>query len=199
MIDSQPEESKVLNTFLIFWLRSNLDYPDFFLYFQFCDEYLLVMIKICSHILFLLLSEISSSIGSIGMVCKTNKLALRMFIHNHQVENESGDDEEDERILAKPHLNKTSHTCQHHAEITQSHTFAALIRLSTATHNLLTFNISEISSNNLEKLGLLANKYLWTFLSHSSYASFPDVESRAGGEQTTTDFHTEKSLGLGQR
>ena len=40
----------------------------------------------------------------------------------------------------KPHLNNTSHTCQHHAEITQSrHTFAALIRLSTTTHNLLTF------------------------------------------------------------
>ena len=31
-------------------------------------------------------------------------------------------------------------------------TFAALIRLSTTTHNLLTFNISEISSKNSEKL-----------------------------------------------
>ena len=119
----------------------------------------------------LLLSKISSSIGSFGMVFKTNKLAPRMFIHDHHVENERSDDEEDERILAKLHLNKTSHTCQHHAEITQSHTFAALIRLSTTTHNLLTFNISEILSNNLEKLGLLANKHLWTFLSHSSYAS----------------------------
>ena len=68
-------------------------------------------------------------------------------------------------------LNNTSHTCQHHAEITQSHTFAALIRLSTTTHNLLTFNIGEISSNNSEKLSLLANKHLWTFLSHSSNAS----------------------------
>ena len=37
----------------------------------------------------------------------------------------------------------------------ESHTFAALIRLSTTTHNLLTFNISEISSNNSEKLSLL--------------------------------------------
>ena len=36
-------------------------------------------------------------------------------------------------------------------EITQSYTFAALIRLSTTTHNLLTFNISEISSYNSEK------------------------------------------------
>ena len=62
-------------------------------------------------------------------------------------------------------LNKTSHTCQHHGETTQSHTFAALIRLSTTTRNLHTFNISEISSNNSGKLSLLANKHLWTFLS----------------------------------
>ena len=47
-----------------------------------------------------------------------------------------------------------SHTCQRHGEITQSHTFAALIRLSTTTHNPLTFNTSEISSNNSEKLSL---------------------------------------------
>ena len=59
------------------------------------------------------------------------------------------------------------HTCQHHAEITQSHTFAALIRLSTTTHNLLTFKISEISSNNSKKLRPLADKHLWTFLLHS--------------------------------
>ena len=64
-----------------------------------------------------------------------------------------------------------SHTCQHRAEITQPYTFAALIRLSTTMHNLVTFNISQISSNNLEKLNLLANKHLWTFLLHSSYSS----------------------------
>ena len=45
----------------------------------------------------------------------------------------------------------------------ESHTFAALIRLSRTTHNLLTFNISEISSNNSEKLSLLPDKHLWTF------------------------------------
>ena len=49
------------------------------------------------------------------------------------------------------HLNHAttylSSACQHHAEITQSRTFAALIRLSTTTHNLLMFNTSEISSN----------------------------------------------------
>ena len=58
--------------------------------------------------------------------------------------------------------------CQHLAEITQLHTFAALIRLSTTTHNLPTSNASEISSNNLEKLSLLADKQLWTFLLYSS-------------------------------
>ena len=58
------------------------------------------------------------------------------------------------------------HTCQHHAEITQSHTFAALLRLSTTTHNLFTFNTSEISSNNSQKLRLLADEHLLTFLLH---------------------------------
>ena len=33
-----------------------------------------------------------------------------------------------QNVLVKPHLNKTSHTSQHHAEITQSHTFAALVQ-----------------------------------------------------------------------
>ena len=98
-------------------------------------------------------------------------------------------------ISAKPHLNKTSHTCQHHAEITQSHTFAALIRLSTTTHNLLTFNISEISSNNSEKLSLLANKHLWSFLSHSSYARAPDVESSARRGLHKVWFHIGSTFG----
>ena len=61
--------------------------------------------------------------------------------------------------------------CQHHAEITQSHPFAPLIRLSKTTHNLLTINASEISSNNSEKLSLLADKHHWTFLLYSSYSS----------------------------
>ena len=46
----------------------------------------------------------------------------------------------------------------------KSHNHAALIRLSTTTHNLLTFKISEISSNDSEKLSLLPDKHLWTFL-----------------------------------
>ena len=56
----------------------------------------------------------------------------------------------DETILFWRNRSSTtrSHTYQHHAEITQSHTLAALIRLSTNTHNLLTFNISETLSNN---------------------------------------------------
>ena len=61
--------------------------------------------------------------------------------------------------------------CQHNAELTQSHTFAALIRLSPTAHNLLTFNTREIFSNNSAKLSLLAHKHLWTFLLHSSYSS----------------------------
>ena len=61
--------------------------------------------------------------------------------------------------------------CQHHAEITQSHPFAPPIRLSKTTHNLLTINASEISSNNSEKLSLLADKHHWTFLLYSSYSS----------------------------
>ena len=63
-----------------------------------------------------------------------------------------------------------SSACQHHAEITQSHTFSALIRLSTTTHTLLTSNTRGIS-NNSEKLSLLADKHLWTFLLHLSYSS----------------------------
>ena len=47
-----------------------------------------------------------------------------------------------------------SSACQHHAEITQSHTYAALIQPSTK------FNTSEISSNNLEKLSLLADEHV---------------------------------------
>ena len=84
--------------------------------------------------------------------------------------------------LPKPQLNNTSHTCQHHAEITKPHTFAALIRLSKTTQNLLTFNMSQISSNNSGKHSLLANKHLWTF-SHTRLIKFPDIESRAGREQ----------------
>ena len=47
----------------------------------------------------------------------------------------------------------------------------ALIRLSSTTHNLLTSNTSEISSDNSEKLSLLAVKHLSTFLLQSSYSS----------------------------
>ena len=46
-----------------------------------------------------------------------------------------------------------SSACQCHAEITQSHTYVALIQPSTK------FNTSEISSNNSEKLGLLEDKH----------------------------------------
>ena len=41
-----------------------------------------------------------------------------------------------------------------------NHAISALIRLSRTTLNLLTFNKSEISKNNSEKLSPLANKHL---------------------------------------
>ena len=55
------------------------------------------------------------------------------------------------------------------------------------------FNTSEISSNNLEKLSLLADKHLWTFL----LFKFPDLQSH--GRQISIDlvFTREKKLGLG--
>ena len=78
-----------------------------------------------------------------------------------------------------------SHTCQHHAEITQLHTFAALVRLSTTTHDLLTFDIREISSNNSGKLSLLPDKRLWTFSPDFSLTlvlvKFPDESHTVGG------------------
>ena len=108
-------------------------------------------------------------------------------------------------VYVRPSRSSTtrSHTCQHHAEITQSHTLAALIRLFTTTHNLLTFNISEISSNNSEKLSLLPDKHLWTFLLHSSYSSSRMYSHTVGGSPYSLalfSFHTRKklSLGLGQ-
>ena len=62
---------------------------------------------------------------------------------------------------AQPRTTYLHSACQHYAEITESHTFEALIiRLFTTTYNLLTFNTSEISKNNSEKLSLLADKYL---------------------------------------
>ena len=61
--------------------------------------------------------------------------------------------------------------------MTQSHTFAALIGLSTTTHNLLSFNISEISSNNWEKLSLSPDKHLWTFSLTLVLFKFMDVRS----------------------
>ena len=88
-----------------------------------------------------------------------------------------------------------SHTCQHHVEITQSHTFAALIRLSTTTHYLLTFNICEISSNNS---ALLPDKHLWTFLLHSSYSS-SRMQSHTVGDHLSLVFTPEKNLLAGVR
>ena len=70
---------------------------------------------------------------------------------------------------------RNSSTTRPHTWVTMrkpnNHTFAALIRLPTTTHNLLKSNTNEILSNNSEKLILLADKHLWTFLLHSSHLS----------------------------
>ena len=72
---------------------------------------------------------------------------------------------------------RRSHTCQHLAEITQSHTFAALIRLFTTTHNLLTFN----KRNIIEKIGktqpIGRQKTPLDFSFTLVLFKFPDVET----------------------
>ena len=57
----------------------------------------------------------------------------------------------------------------------------------------LTFNISEISSNNSEKLSLLANKHLWTFLLHSSYSSSGCRVTRSAGTTLALFSHQKKT------
>ena len=85
-----------------------------------------------------------------------------------------------------------SHTCQHHEEFTQSHTFAALIRLSTATHNLLTFNISEISSNSSEKLSLLPDNTFGLF-SYSRLIQVPGCRVTRSADHLSLVFTPEKN------
>ena len=81
--------------------------------------------------------------------------------------------------------------------ITQSHTFAALIRLSTTTHNLLTFNTTQISSDNSEKLSLLAaDRYTpLVFTLTLVLFKFPDVEPHGRQTSVESDFTPEKSKG----
>ena len=100
--------------------------------------------------------------------------------------------------LVRPQLNNnTSHTCQHHTtpylSITQPHTFAALIWLSTTTHNL-TFSISEISSNNSKKLSLLANNWNTSGLfSHTRLMQFPACRAtRSAGKTLALISHRKK-------
>ena len=62
-----------------------------------------------------------------------------------------------QNILVQQLNHATTHpssACQHHAEITQSRTYTALMQPPTK------FNTSEISSNNSEKLSLLADKHV---------------------------------------
>ena len=69
------------------------------------------------------------------------------------------------------------------------------IRLFTATLNLLAFNISEISSNNSEKLSRpLASKHLWAFLLHS-LMPVPEcrVPDTVGGDNISLVFTPKKT------
>ena len=78
-------------------------------------------------------------------------------------------------------------------EITITHSeFAALIRLSTITHNPLTFNTSQRSSINLEKLRPLADTHLWTFLLHSSYSSSQIYSHMVGRPAEILTSHQKK-------
>ena len=75
----------------------------------------------------------------------------------------------------------------------QSHTsFAALTRLSITKHNLLTFNTSQRSSNNSEKLSLLADTNLWTY-STLVFFKFQDLESHGRQSSADPDFISEKT------
>ena len=65
-------------------------------------------------------------------------------------------------------------------------------------HNLLTFNLSEMSSNNSEKLSLLAKKQLWTFLLHPSYLSSRMYCHTLVADHRNLVFTPEKGLGPGQ-
>ena len=76
----------------------------------------------------------------------------------------------------------------------QSHTsFAALTRLSITKHNLLTFNTSQRSSNNSEKLSLLADTNLWHFSLTLVLFKFQDLESHGRQSSADPDFISEKT------
>ena len=88
-------------------------------------------------------------------------------------------------------------TCQHHAEITQSHrSFAALTRLSTTTHNPLTFNTSQRSSNNSGKTQPIGRYTPLDFSLTLVLFKFQDLESH--GRQSSVDpgCTPEKKLSL---
>ena len=65
----------------------------------------------------LLLSEILRSIGLFSVVCKINKLAPEMFIHNHHVEDKRSDNEkdkgQDEKIVSNPEAFECFKKCYH--------------------------------------------------------------------------------------
>ena len=75
----------------------------------------------------------------------------------------------------------------------KSHTFAALIRLSTITHNLLTFIISEISSNNSENSAYCQINTSGLF-SYSRLIQVPGCRVTRSGNHLSLVFTPEKVL-----
>ena len=93
-------------------------------------------------------------------------------------------------------LDKRTELGKKKAEITHLHTFAALIRLPTTTHNLFTFKICEISSNNLTG----KNSAYWQMntsglFSQTRLMQVPGCRVTRSVETTLTLFsHREKKL-----
>ena len=90
-------------------------------------------------------------------------------------------------------------TCPHQVEITQSHTLAALIRLSTTTHDLLMFSISKISNNSgkTQAIGIYSVDTSGLFFYTRLYASSQIYSHALGGDHISLVFMLEKSIGLG--
>ena len=90
-----------------------------------------------------------------------------------------------------------SSVCQHHAEITQSHTIAALIRLSTTTHNILTFNTSEISLKITRKNSAYCQINAPWLFSYTRLIQVRGCRVTRSADQHSPCFQTRKKLSLG--
>ena len=96
-------------------------------------------------------------------------------------------------ILAKPQLNHAiTYLSIPFGNQTITH-FRGTDKIIPTTYHLLTFKTSEISSNNSEKLSLLADKHLWTF----TYTCLIQVSGCKGtrtADEHRACFHTKQIL-----